>query len=187
MLKSLWNTSSFFLYWAVINISGVSKLTWPKTYLVLLHFYLKYDWMLRTCLASLYPWSSCLVRSAHLDTTFSHLCVTDANRFLIRITSCFWLKYFRCVPAQETKSQVTFSLHFVFFRIVLNNIIFVSRICVVIKEIISQQMNYIFLPKMNDYTKYSGNLVLWNRCRCLVKGSVLEYWKTGTTLTLILG
>ena len=140
----------FFLYWAVINISGVSKLTWPKTYLVLLHFYLKYDWMLRTCLASLYPWSSCLVRSAHLDTTFSHLCVTDANRFLIRITSCFWLKYFRCVPAQETKPQVTFSLHFVFFRIVLNNIIFVSRICVVIKEIIFWA-NEPYLPPKNEW------------------------------------
>lgn len=49
-------------------------------------------------LASLNPWSSALVLSAALETTLSHRCCTDTSRFLMRITSCFWLKYLRWVP-----------------------------------------------------------------------------------------
>lgn len=63
-------------------------------------------WQVRncTCLASLKPWSSCLVLSADRDTTLSQRCCTLASRFFIRITSCFWLKYFRCVPVLSRAS-----------------------------------------------------------------------------------
>lgn len=55
-------------------------------------------WWLLTWIASLYPRSRCRVRSALRDTIFSQRCWTLDSRFLMMTTSCFWLKYFRCVP-----------------------------------------------------------------------------------------
>lgn len=52
----------------------------------------------RTCLALFLASSSCRPRSTDRCTSFSQRPCTLSSRFLISTTSCFWLKYFRCVP-----------------------------------------------------------------------------------------
>lgn len=51
-----------------------------------------------TCLARFLASSKALPLSTKRWTTFSHLLWTLISRFLMRTTSCFWLKYFKCVP-----------------------------------------------------------------------------------------
>lgn len=51
-----------------------------------------------TCLARFLASSKALPLSTKRWTTFSHLLWTLMRRFLMRTTSCFWLKYFKWVP-----------------------------------------------------------------------------------------
>lgn len=51
-----------------------------------------------TCLARFLASSSRRPLSTDLCTTFSQRPWTLSRRFLINTTSCFWLKYLRCVP-----------------------------------------------------------------------------------------
>lgn len=51
-----------------------------------------------TCLARFLASSKALPLSTNRWTTFSHLLWTLMRRFLMRTTSCFWLKYFKWVP-----------------------------------------------------------------------------------------
>lgn len=51
-----------------------------------------------TCFALFLASSSRRPRSTDRCTSFSQRPCTLSSRFLIKTTSCFWLKYFKCVP-----------------------------------------------------------------------------------------
>jgi hypothetical protein len=92
-------------------------------------------------LASLKPWSRALVLSAALDTTRSQRCCTDTSRFLMRITSCFWLKYFRWVPFLSSSSMVSRWVATSFWNDLCSSIWTVNEWCREFVDFVSPESN----------------------------------------------